>query len=224
MVPPGFNFDALPPIDIIVISHDHYDHLDLPTVRRLVRLHSDARWVAPLEVGTWLRRHGAAVAAELDWWQTVRVGTLELGCTPARHGAGRALYNRDHTLWSGWSIRAGERAIFFAGDTGRHPEFERITHEFGPFDAAFLPIGAYRPRWFMEPVHMDPTEAVSAYTDIARANGGQQCTFVATHWGTFELADELMDEPPRLTREAWHHAGLDEALLWIPKHGETRTL
>jgi N-acyl-phosphatidylethanolamine-hydrolysing phospholipase D len=224
VVPPGIDFDVLPSIDLIVISHDHYDHLDLPTVRRLVREHPSARWVAPLGVGAWLRRHDAVVAAELDWWQTVRVGTLELGCTPARHFAGRTPYNRDHTLWSGWSIRAGGRAMFFAGDTGRHLEFEKITQEFGPFDAAFLPIGAYDPRWLMQPVHMDPAEAVDAYSDIVRANGEKPCTFVATHWGTFKLADEPVDEPPRLTREAWRRAGLDEAMLWIPIHGETKTL
>jgi N-acyl-phosphatidylethanolamine-hydrolysing phospholipase D len=223
-VPPGIDFDALPPIDLVVISHDHYDHLDLPTVRRIVRRHTLARWVAPLGVGTWLRRHAAVVATELDWWQTTRVGVLELGCTPAKHFAGRTPYNRDRTLWSGWSIRASDRAVFFAGDTGRHSEFEGITREFGPFNAAFLPIGAYDPRRLMRPVHMDPAEAVDAYTDVICANGGEPCTFVATHWGTFKLTDEPLDEPPRLTREAWRRAGLDEALLWIPQHGETRTI
>lgn len=121
-------------------------------------------------------------------------------------------------------IRAGERAVFFAGDTGRHPEFGVITKRLGPFDAAFLPIGAYDPRWFMGPVHMAPEEAVSAYVDITTANEGRSCDFVAMHWGTFRLTDEPMDEPPKLVRAAWSRASLDPALLWTPDRGATLRL
>ena len=218
---PGIDFDSLPPIDLVLLSHDHYDHLDTATVRRLVAAHPRAEWVVPLAVGALLRDRGATVIAELDWWQSVSARQLDITCTPAQHFSGRRLDNRDTTLWSGWTIRAGDRAVFFAGDTGRHPEFSAITQRLGPFDAAFLPIGAYDPRWFMGPVHMAPEEAVSAYEDIAAANVGRPCIFVAMHWGTFKLTDEPMDEPPVLTRAAWVGAGLDAALLQIPARGET---
>jgi N-acyl-phosphatidylethanolamine-hydrolysing phospholipase D len=221
---PGINFDTLPPIDLVLLSHDHYDHLDLATVRQISSRHPNAGWVAPLETGAWLRARGATVLAELDWWQSVQSHRLEITCTPAQHFSGRRLNNRDSTLWCGWTIRADGRAVFFAGDTGRHPEFGAITRALGPFDAALLPIGAYDPRWFMQPVHMAPDETVSAYMDIVADNAGRPCTFVATHWGTFKLTDEPMDEPPALTRVEWSKAGLDPALLWIPNRGETLKL
>ena len=225
---PGIEFETLPAIDLVIISHDHYDHLDLPTVRRLVRTHPDARWVAPIGVGAWLRRRGATVAAELDWWQTTQVGEIELGCTPAQHFSGRGLNNRDATLWCGWTIRGGTganaRTVFFAGDTARHPEFGAITSHFGPFDAVIFPIGAYDPRWIMSPVHMDPDQAVDSYADVVRANGDRPCVFIASHWGTFKLTTEPMDEPPRVTRDAWQRAGFEDHLLWILRHGETRII
>ncbi|HEY8311280.1 MAG TPA: MBL fold metallo-hydrolase [Gemmatimonadaceae bacterium] len=218
---PGVQFDSLPPIDLVLLSHDHYDHLDLPTVRRITRAHPGAEWIAPLEVGAWLRSHGARVMAELDWWRSVRTHSLDITCTPAQHFSGRRVSNRDSTLWCGWTIRSGERAVYFAGDTGRHPDFGAITDRLGPFEAAFIPIGAYDPRWFMGPVHMAPEESVSAYQEIASANRGQPCAFVAMHWGTFKLTDEPMDEPPALTRVAWGLAGLEPALLHILARGET---
>lgn len=223
-VPPGVRFESLPPVDVIIISHDHYDHLDRYTVGRLVREHSSAVWVAPLGVGAWLARRGAAVAAELDWWSAATVRGLLVSCTPAQHFSGRRLTGRNATVWCGWAIRSGSAAVLFAGDTGLHPEFGEITRRFGPFDAAFMPIGAYAPRWFMRPVHMSPDEAVAAYREIVRANGGRPVTFVAMHWGTFRLTDEPMDEPPALARAAWYAAGLDPELLWVARHGETRRI
>lgn len=221
-VPPGVKFDSLPPIDLVLVSHDHYDHLDLPTVRRLVREHPDAVWLAPLGVGSWLTRRGAKVAAELDWWNSADSGGLRVTCTPAQHFSGRWLTNSNSTLWCSWTIRSSRMAVFFAGDTGRHPEFGDITRRLGPFDAAFMPIGAYEPRWFMQPVHVAPEEAVDAFREIIDANGGHPCTFIAMHWGTFKLTDEPMTEPPVLTRRAWEAAGLDPSALWIARHGETR--
>ena len=221
---PGVEFDSLPPIDLVLLSHDHYDHLDVATVRRIVARHPLAEWITPLGVGSWLRKRGATVFAELDWWQSVRTHDLDVTCTPAQHFSGRRPDNRDSTLWCGWTIRAGDRAVFFAGDTGRHPEFGAITRQLGPFDAAFLPIGAYDPRWFMQPVHMAPDEAVSAYVDVADCNAGRKCRFIAMHWGTFKLTDEPLDEPPALTHVEWEKAGLDPEMLWVMKHGETRSV
>ena len=224
IAPPGLEFAALPPIDLVLITHDHYDHLDRPSVKRIIAAYPGATWVAPLEVGRWLRERGASVVAELDWWQSVRTHALDITCTPAQHFSGRWPNNRDSTLWCGWVIRDGDRAVFFSGDTGRHPEFESIASRLGPFDAAFLPIGAYEPRWFMGPVHMAPDDAVAAYTEIVAANDGRRCTFVAMHWGTFRLTDEPVDEPLKLTRQEWKSAALAPELLWIPARGETRRL
>lgn len=225
-VAPGFAMEALPPVDLVLLSHDHYDHLDEPTVRRLIVEHPGARWIAPLGVGRWLARRGARVAAELDWWEHTTVDQLEITCTPAQHFSGRGLTSRDSTLWCGWVVRTGAepgaRAVFVAGDTAAHPEFGVIGRELGPFDAALLPIGAYDPRWFMRAVHMDPDDAVAAYTALRGAWPDHRMLFVGMHWGTFKLTDEPLDEPPRLTREAWARAGYPESDLWIPRHGETR--
>jgi N-acyl-phosphatidylethanolamine-hydrolysing phospholipase D len=221
IIAPGVDFDALPPIDLVLVSHDHYDHLDLTTVRRIAARHPQAEWIAPLGVGAWLRRRGVIVAAELDWWHSTRTHRLDITCTPAQHFSGRRFTNRNSTLWCSWAIRAGERAVFFAGDTARHPEFGAITRRLGPFDASFIPIGAYDPRWFMRSVHMAPDESVSAYSDIAAANFGRPCIFVAMHWGTFRLTDEPLDEPPALTHAAWSAAARDPTLLWVPACGET---
>ena len=120
-VPPAIPFNALPPIDLVVISHDHYDHLDLKTVRRLVRSAPQAHWIAPLKVGAWLRKRGANVFAELDWWQATTLDGLTITCTPAQHFSGRSLTNRNGTLWGGWTIRSATHTLFFAGDTGRPP-------------------------------------------------------------------------------------------------------
>lgn len=225
---PGVALDALPPIDLVLVSHDHYDHLDEPTVKHLVRMHRSARWLTPLGVGAWLERRGADVVGELDWWDRTTVDAIDITATPAQHFSGRSIVGRNSTLWGGWSIRAGidaaSPAVFIAGDTGAHPEFGEIARVLGPFDAAFLPIGAYDPRWFMRPVHMDPEDAVTAYEELRAQNGDRALTFVAMHWGTFKLTDEPLDEPPLRTRAAWERAGLDPALLWIARHGETRVL
>lgn len=266
-VEPGIDFDALPPIDGVLISHDHYDHLDTPTVRRLAARYPDARWFAPLGVGTWLAQRGARDIVERDWWETVewhsaehRAGgpsrgaprrvapqrvaphvPLHLTCTPAQHFSGRRLDNRNHTLWCGWTVRAGPRAVYFVGDTGRHPLFAEIGQRLGPFDATLIPIGAYDPQWFMRPVHITPEDAVAAYGEIANgqlgnalgANGLQPGNapvtnvpplMIGMHWGTFKLTDEPMDEPPSRTRRAWDAAGYPPERLWVPRHGESRRL
>jgi len=223
-VPPAVQFDTLPPIEVVVISHDHYDHLDRPTVQRLVAAFPEARWVAPLGVGEWLRRHHARVHAELDWWQTTTIEKVTLACTPAQHFSGRNAVGRNTTLWSGWVLRHDMHTMFFAGDTAYHPEFSAIATRYGPFDAVILPIGAYEPRWFMGPVHMNPDDAVQAYADLVAPFPDHPCTFIASHWGTFKLTDEPMNEPPRLTREAWQRHGFTDDRLWIAQHGETKRL
>jgi N-acyl-phosphatidylethanolamine-hydrolysing phospholipase D len=245
-VEPGIDFTALPPVDGVLISHDHYDHLDTPTVVRLATRNPGARWFAPLGVRPWLTRRGARDIIERDWWETTewRTGkqpTLTLTCTPAQHFSGRRLDNRNHTLWCGWTVRAGPRAVYFVGDTGRHPLFAEIGQRLGPFDATLMPIGAYDPQWFMRPVHVTPEDAVAAYGELANGQLGNALgtnrlpagntsvpsvppLMVGMHWGTFKLTDEPMDEPPGRTRRAWDAAGYPPDRLWVPRHGESRRL
>ncbi len=224
-VRPGIAFDRLPPIDAVVQSHNHYDHLDAGTVRRLASAHPGARWFVPLGLAAFVRARGVREVAEADWWERGGAGPLEVSCAPAQHFSARGPADRNRTLWCSWAVAAGKRRIYFGGDSGYHPEFRRIGAQLGPFDATLLPIGAYEPRWFMRPVHMNPEEAVQAYRDLTAADSTDDPPlFVAMHWGTFKLTDEPIDEPPRRVRAAWAAAGLPGGRLWVPAHGETRTL
>ena len=224
---PGIPFDALPPIDAVLLSHNHYDHLDDRTVRRLVARYPDVHWFAPLGVASFPRDRGARNVLELDWWEETRLGPLAIGCTPAQHFSARGFRDRNRTLWCGWSVAAPARQLFFAGDSGYHPDFAAIGDRFGPFHAALLPIGAYEPRWFMRPVHMNPEEAVQAFRDLQRSRppiSGRAAVMVGMHWGTFKLTDELMGEPPVRARRAWETAGLEPSQFWLLAPGESRVL
>ena len=221
---PGLEFDALPAIDAVFLSHDHYDHLDDSTVRHLITRYPRAQWIAPIGVGAFLRKRGAAEVAEMDWWQSRNFGRIAVDCTPAQHFSGRYPWNRNDTLWVGWVIGFGGKRVFFAGDTGLHPEFANIAERFGPLHAAILPIGAYEPRWFMQPVHMNPEDATEAYLGISQSVGSSECVFVPSHWGTFRLTDEPLDEPPRRLVSAWTAAALPESCLRQLNPGETLTL
>ncbi|HEX2717018.1 MAG TPA: MBL fold metallo-hydrolase [Gemmatimonadaceae bacterium] len=218
IVPVPIRLERLPPIDVLVHSHDHYDHLDAATVRALARAHPGARWVAPLGVGARLTPLGVPQVAELDWWEATRAGAAEVTCTPAQHFSGRGLGDRDRTLWGGFAIAAGGWRVFYAGDSGLHPEFGEIARRLGPFDLAIVPIGAYEPRWFMRPVHMDPDDAVTAAIALDAP------VTVGVHWGTFRLTDEPLDEPPTRAVQAWAARGAPGRELWILRHGETRVV
>jgi L-ascorbate metabolism protein UlaG (beta-lactamase superfamily) len=199
----------LPPLSAILISHDHYDHLDMATIDRLVQL-QDAPIVAPLGVGAHLRRWGVPEnrIVELDWGGSRRIGDLTLTCTEARHFSGRGL-TRNTTLWSSWVATAGERRVFFGGDTGYTPAFEDIGREHGPFDLTILPIGAYDRRW--RDVHMDPAEAVQCHVDV---RGG---VLLPIHWATFDLAFHPWAAPAEWIRE---EATEREVALALPRPGE----
>ena len=223
-VPPAIEFDRLPPIDVVMISHDHYDHLDTNTISRLVERYPAVVWHVPLGLAESLKRSGARDIIELDWWGENSVAALKLTCVPAQHFSGRTLGRRNQTLWCGWTLRAPERSVFFAGDTALHPEFATIGQRCGPFELAILPIGAYEPRWFMGAVHMNPDDCIKAIAQLAGTQKGERLLMAAAHWGTFKLTDEPMDEPPALMRELWQAAGFDPTNLWIMRHGETRTV
>ena len=223
-VPAAIAFDQLPPVDAVCLSHDHYDHLDTPTIKRLVARYPAIQWYGPLGVGNYLRKHGATSVIEHDWWETSALGGVEFTALPAQHFSGRSLGNRNQTLWCGWAIRSAAHSVFFAGDTALHPEFDVIGRKCGPFDVAILPIGAYEPRWFMSSVHMNPEDALGAFGQLHAHQNGRTLRFLASHWGTFKLTDEPMDEPPHRLRALWRASTFDEEQLWILKHGETRTI
>jgi N-acyl-phosphatidylethanolamine-hydrolysing phospholipase D len=223
-VPAAVDFDQLPPIDVVLVSHDHYDHLDATTVSRLALRYPAAGWFCPLGVAAFLRQRGAREVTECDWWQRADACGLRLTCVPAQHFSGRTLGRRDRTLWSGWTVRSRHHNLFFGGDTGLHPEFATIAGRCGPFDLAILPIGAYEPRWFMGSVHMNPEDCAKALGQLDRAQNGKPIVVAAAHWGTFKLTDEPMNEPPQKMRDVWRAEGRNEEQLWIFRHGETRSM
>ncbi len=220
--PPGVEWDALPPIDAVLISHDHYDHLDDDTVRRLHgRFGHALRWFAPLGYREWFASRGVHNLVELDWWGEAAVdgpgGSVRVAALPCQHWTRRSPWDEREKLWASWGVwTATGRSVYFGGDSGYFPDYPEIRRRVGTFDALLLPVGAYDPRWFMRPVHMNPEEAVQAYTDL-----GVQGTMIGMHWGTWRLTDEDPLEPPRRTREAWESAGLPAEQLFLPRHGET---
>ena len=214
LVPPGVALDALPPVDFALVSHDHYDHLDLPSVR--ARARRGVRFVVPRGVGELVRRAGAEVT-ELDWWNETRIGDVTVHCVPARHFSGRSLFDRNRRLWAGFVVVGPTRRFYHAGDTARFDGFAEIGRRLGPIDLAAVPIGAYLPRSMMAPVHVTPEEAVEA----AVSAGARR--IAAMHWGTFDLADEPIDEPPRRFRAEAQRQGLGEDRAWVLKVGETRS-
>jgi len=223
LVPPGLAYEALPSIDAVLISHDHYDHLDAGTVRRLARDHGAARWFTPLGYGRWLHKRGVTRVTELDWWEEAVLeterGRLALMALPAQHWTRRKPWDGYDRLWSAWRVEGGGQSLLFGGDSGYFAGYADIGRRAGPFSATLLPIGAYAPRWFMRLAHMDPEEAVRAYRDL-----GGTGAFVAMHWGTFRLSDEAPLEPPERLRAAWSEAGLPPGDLWIPRIGESRSI
>lgn len=223
-VAPGIPFHELPSIDIVLQSHDHYDHFDNWSVRAIANAHPAAHWVTPLAVGRRLRARGVQRVTELDWWQDHEDAHFRVTCVPAQHFSGRTPWDRNATLWGGFVLRIAGRSIYFVGDTGWHREFASIAGHCGPFDVVLMPVGAYDPRWIMQPVHLDPEEAVRAFIALRGAHPASAPVMVAMHWGTFVLTDEPIDEPPRRTRAAWSDAGLPADQLWVMAPGETRAV
>jgi L-ascorbate metabolism protein UlaG (beta-lactamase superfamily) len=187
---PGVRFDDLPRIDIVLLSHNHYDHLDLATLRRLAD-RGQSQFIVPCGVARWLQSRGIGPVHELDWGDSLPTGSTTVHSVPAMHFSARGLFDRNRTLWCGYLIEATDRIIYFAGDTGFGEHFAQIRERFGAPRLALLPIGAYEPRWFMAPVHMAPDEAIRAH-EILGAK-----TSIAIHHGTFQLADEGIDTPKR---------------------------
>jgi N-acyl-phosphatidylethanolamine-hydrolysing phospholipase D len=216
VTPPALAFEHLPPVHIVVISHDHYDHLDVATVRRLAADHRP-RFLVPLGMKAWFADLGITDVDELDWWDARTLRGLTFTCVPAQHFAQRTPWDLNRRLWAGWTIAGRERRLFFAGDTAYFEGFKEIGARLGPFDLAAIPIGAYLPSVIMKQVHTDPRDALDVFTDVrARA-------MIPIHWGTFDLADEPLTEPPRLLEQHARGRGLGPDRVWILRHGETRS-
>ena len=223
--PPGLALHELPHIDAVVISHNHYDHCDEASLRALAaQPGGPPLFLVPLGMRHWMEGIAITHVVELDWWQSQRVGDVELVLTPVQHWSARGLHDRMRALWGGWAVFAPDQHLFFAGDTGYSADFADIRQRFAArqqdegFDIALLPVGAYEPRWFMAQQHINPEEAVRIHRDLgARSSMGM-------HWGSFELTDESLDEPPRALAQARATASLAEEDFFVMAIGQTRRL
>jgi L-ascorbate metabolism protein UlaG (beta-lactamase superfamily) len=214
LVAPGVPLADMPAIDIVLVTHDHRDHMDLPT---LAQLPDTATYIVPLGNGARLPKSKPNIV-ELDWWQTHQLGSLAITLVPARHWSMRAPWNRNDTLWGGYVVRGPEGVAYHSGDTAWGEHFAEIGARCEGIDWAMLPIGGYSPRWFMEPQHVDPIEAARAWQALGAKN------LLAMHWGTFRLTDEAVGEPPRRLRAYWQEHALPDDALWICDVGEVRLL
>jgi N-acyl-phosphatidylethanolamine-hydrolysing phospholipase D len=224
-VAPALTPAELPHVDAVLVSHNHYDHLDAASVEALARQGGGSPlFVVPLGLKGWLAERGIARAVELDWWQPTRIDAIEIVCTPSQHWSSRSLSDRMRTLWGGFAIFAPTFQAFYAGDTAYSRDFRDAHARFAGrhggdargFDLALLPIGAYEPRWFMSTQHVNPAEAVKIHLDVRARRS------IGIHWGTFQLTDESLDEPPRALAAAAQAQGLGDADFSVMAVGETR--
>jgi L-ascorbate metabolism protein UlaG (beta-lactamase superfamily) len=220
IVPLPIDIDQLPKVDVVMISHNHYDHLDEASVRRLAAMpQGSPRFLVPLGLRRWFEDLGITRVDEYDWWQRTTEGALAITFVPVQHWSRRRLDDTNQTLWGGWVVEGEGIRIVHTGDTGYSQDFRDIGERLGPFDMAFIPIGAYAPRWFMKVMHVDVPEAVQVREDLRAARA------IGIHWGTFEsLADESLDEPPALLAKEREARGLTREQFDVMAIGEVRRL
>jgi N-acyl-phosphatidylethanolamine-hydrolysing phospholipase D len=231
---PGVALADLPRIDAVLVSHNHYDHLDEASVRALARQPGGSpQFIVPLGLGDWFVRRGLQRVVELDWWHSHGLtpghkgAPTEVSLVPAQHWSARGLGDRMDTLWGGFAVFAPDCHWFYAGDTAYSREFGRMRERFAPrqqaqlgggFDVALLPLGAYEPRWFMATQHVNVAEALRIHQDLGAKRS------LGVHWGTFELTDEALDEPPRALLRERHALGLSDEDFFVMPIGQTRHL
>jgi L-ascorbate metabolism protein UlaG (beta-lactamase superfamily) len=214
---PAVPFDDLPPISVVLLSHNHYDHCDLRTLRALAR-RFDPVVITPVGNGALVRSSGIRQVEELDWWQKAKSFAPPVTLTPAQHFSARSPFDRNRALWGGFMLEADRTRIFFAGDTAYASFFRDVRERLGPIDLALLPIGAYEPRWFMQSVHMNPAEAVQAHVDLDASES------VGMHFGTFQLTTEGIDEPRRALEEACRARNIPQSRFRTLPFGESLRL
>ncbi len=215
-VAPGLSWSALPKnIDVVMITHNHRDHMDVPTLKRLG---SAPLYLVPHGMKQWFLRAGFPHVQELEWWEQTEVFGVKVTFVPAEHWSRRGLLDMNTSWWGGFVIEHDGFRAYHAGDTAWFEGFSEIGRRCGPIDVAMLPIGAYAPRWFMRHQHMDPDDAMKAFTALGAE------LFVAMHWGTFKLTDEPLQEPPLRLRDLWHKAHLPATRLAIPAIGQSLQL
>lgn len=202
--PPPVTVQQLPAVDVVLISHNHYDHLDRCTIKALTKRFRQATFVVPLGLKRWFSHYPAKRVVELDWWESLVLEDMTLYATPARHWSMRTPWDRNRSLWCGWVIHHPALRFYFSGDSGYSEKLVDIGTRLGPFDIAALPIGAYAPRWFMQEQHMDPQQSVMLYQQLNSPR------VIPIHWGVFELADESLDEPPQQLSQALKAAGIEQ--------------
>jgi N-acyl-phosphatidylethanolamine-hydrolysing phospholipase D len=227
--PPGVAMADLPPIDAVLISHNHYDHLDRNSVAQLDEKAKAAGkttlFLVPLGLKAWFNNIGIDSVVELDWWQNYKVKDVEFHLTPVQHWSARSVNDRSATLWGGWAVLGADFHWYYAGDTGYSRDFTDTANHFagrqtaelgGGFDLALIPIGAYEPRWFMSQQHVNPMESVRIHQDVGAKRS------IGVHWGTFALTDEPLDQPPHDLAVARQALGVQNADFGILAIGESR--
>ena len=214
LTPPPFTLTDLPKIDVVLISHNHFDHLDEDTVVELSKLQPDIKYFVPLGLASTLKGWGAKDVVELDWWQPFQYENVEIQATPVQHWSKRSLFDRNKTLWAGWMMRWDEFSFYFAGDSGYSNDFSETARRLGSPTLAAIPIGAYEPREFMKGAHMNPPEAVKVFSDLGAKYA------VGIHWGTFKLTLETLNEPPLLLEESLIEKGFSTQSFRALRHGE----
>ncbi len=212
---PGIRFEDLPKIDVILLSHNHYDHLDLATLKSLSRIHNP-RIITSLGISVYLKEHGIEHSVDMDWWDELALDeSTRVQCVPAQHFSARGMFDRNKTLWSGFVLKQKEGNIYFAGDTGYNTKtFKEIGERCSPIAVSLIPIGAYQPVWFMSPVHISPAEAVIIHKEVRSKKS------IATHFGTFKLGDESPEDAIRDLRSALASEKIDEEDFIVLKEGQ----
>jgi L-ascorbate metabolism protein UlaG (beta-lactamase superfamily) len=213
--PVGVELEDAPPIDVVTVSHNHRDHMDIDSLRRIG---PSARYVVPIGNARFLSDVGLNNVVELDWWESTQIGDLRITLVPARHWSMRLPWDRNDGLWGGFVYESAEGRAYHAGDTALFDGFSEISRRCGPIDWAMLPIGAYEPRWFMEPQHMNPEDALAAFEQLGAR------ILVAMHWGTFKLTDEPLGDPPTRIVRGFSERGWPAERLWLLAVGEHRWL